>query len=70
VAAVIGPSIRLPIGPTILLRDIRFGEYQIRQDGWGRLGHDQSGNHSSAQQMVLHDVFLFCTTMELTCFDV
>jgi hypothetical protein len=39
-------SIRSPIGLTIFLSDIRLGECHIRQNGWGRHGHDYARDHS------------------------
>jgi hypothetical protein len=58
------PAIRLtilpPIRPPIFLTDIRLREYHIRQDGWGRHSHDQAGNRTGFQQIVLHNACSFC----------
>jgi hypothetical protein len=52
-------TIILPIRPSIFLSDIRLRECHIRQNDWGRHSHDQSGNRSGFQQIVLHDACSF-----------
>lgn len=49
----------LPINPAIFLSDIRLGEYHVWQDGRGRYSHDQAGNRSDFQQILLHDACSF-----------
>jgi hypothetical protein len=51
--------VRLPINPAIFLSDIRLGEYHVWQDGRGRYSHDQAGNRSGFQQILLHDACSF-----------
>ncbi len=52
--------IRLSVRLAIFLSDIRLGEYHVWQDGRGRYSHDQAGNCSGFQQILLHDAYSFC----------